>query len=50
MITSQTPAAVNPVNLGAMTKKELLEYADEHGVDGVKGSMRKADIIAVIEG
>ena len=47
MITSQAPAAVD---LESMTKKELLEYADEHGVDGVKGSMRKADIIAVIEG
>nr|DAP26817.1 MAG TPA: dimeris T4 recombination endonuclease VII [Caudoviricetes sp.] len=33
-----------------MTKAQLLEYAGENGVEGVSSSMRKADIIAVLEG
>nr|DAT21047.1 MAG TPA: dimeris T4 recombination endonuclease VII [Caudoviricetes sp.] len=33
-----------------MTKAQLLDYAWENGVDGVSSSMRKADIIAVLEG
>lgn len=32
-----------------MTKTELLDYADENGVEGVSGSMRKADILAAIK-
>ena len=32
-----------------MTKQELLEYAEAHGITGVSSSMTKADIIAVIE-
>lgn len=33
-----------------MTKSQLLDYAEANGVDGVSGSMRKADIIKTIEG
>jgi hypothetical protein len=33
-----------------MTKSELLAYADKSGVEGVSGSMKKADILAEIEG
>lgn len=33
-----------------MTKARLLSYAEEHGIEGVSGSMKKAEIIAVIEG
>nr|DAL97701.1 MAG TPA: hypothetical protein [Caudoviricetes sp.] len=33
-----------------MTKAQLLDYAMGNGVDGVSSSMRKADIIAVLEG
>ena len=33
-----------------MTKAQLLDYADEHGIDGVSGAMKKADIISTIEG
>jgi hypothetical protein len=33
-----------------MTKAQLLNYADENGVTGVSGSMKKADIISAIEG
>ena len=32
-----------------MTKAELLNYADEHGVEGVSSSMKKADILDVLE-
>nr|DAF38611.1 MAG TPA: dimeris T4 recombination endonuclease VII [Caudoviricetes sp.] len=32
-----------------MTKAELLDYADENGVEGVSSSMKKADILAVLE-
>lgn len=32
-----------------MTKAELLDYADENGVEGVNSSMKKADILAVLE-
>lgn len=38
------------VNLLGMTKAQLLNYADEQGIDGVSGRMNKADIINVIEG
>lgn len=37
-------------DMSSMTKAELLEYAESRGVDGVSGAMRKADIIAVLEG
>lgn len=33
-----------------MTKAELLDYADKKGVESVSSSMKKADILAVIEG
>jgi hypothetical protein len=33
-----------------MTKAQLLDYAGENGVDGVDGSMRKAEIIEALEG
>nr|DAG62412.1 MAG TPA: recombination endonuclease VII [Bacteriophage sp.] len=33
-----------------MTKAQMLEYADENGVEGVSSSMKKADILAVLEG
>lgn len=33
-----------------MTKAQLLEYANENGVEGVKSSMTKAQIIEAIEG
>ena len=33
-----------------MTKAELLDYAQEHGVEGVGGSMKKAGILAAIRG
>ena len=33
-----------------MTKTQLLSYAEGNGVDGVSGSMTKAQIIAQIEG
>jgi len=32
-----------------MTKAQLLQLADEEGVDGLSGSMKKADIIDAIE-
>jgi hypothetical protein len=33
-----------------MTKAQLLAYAEENGITGVSSSMKKAEIIAVIEG
>jgi hypothetical protein len=33
-----------------MTKAEMLAYADENGVEGVSSSMKKAKILAVLEG
>nr|DAF15959.1 MAG TPA: dimeris T4 recombination endonuclease VII [Caudoviricetes sp.]DAV19846.1 MAG TPA: dimeris T4 recombination endonuclease VII [Caudoviricetes sp.] len=33
-----------------MTKAEMLAYADENGVKGVSSSMKKAEILAVLEG
>lgn len=32
-----------------MTKQELLEYAEAHGITGVSSSMTKAEIQAAIE-
>lgn len=40
----------DPVNLDSMTKAQLLEYAEENGIEGVSSSMLKADILAVIKG
>lgn len=46
-----TPAeSDNVANLADMTKSQLLNFAKENGVEGVNGSMRKADIMSVIEG
>lgn len=28
----------------------MLDYAEEHGVEGVNGSMKKADILTVLKG
>jgi hypothetical protein len=33
-----------------MTKAQLLSYAADNGIWGVSGSMRKADILAALEG
>jgi len=32
-----------------MTKAQLLNYAQENGVSGVSGSMKKADILTAIK-
>ena len=33
-----------------MTKAQLLDYAEENGVEGVNSSMKKAEILTVLEG
>jgi hypothetical protein len=40
--------AENAVDLSSMTKAELLEFAEQHGIDGVNSSMLKADIYNTI--
>lgn len=45
------PLAVTPtdnVDLQSMTKGQLLDYAKASGIDGVSGSMKKAEIISAI--
>lgn len=37
------------IDLGNMTKKELLAYADEMGIEGLNDRMLKADIIERIK-
>lgn len=37
-------------DLSGMTKAELLDYAEEKGVGTVNSSMKKADILAALEG
>jgi branched-subunit amino acid aminotransferase/4-amino-4-deoxychorismate lyase len=37
-------------DLESMTKAQLLEYAEQNGITGVNSSMKKAEIIAAIEG
>lgn len=37
-------------DLSAMTKAEMLQFADKNGVSGVNSSMRKADILTAIQG
>lgn len=36
------------VDLSAMTKAELLEFAENNGIDGVDSSMLKAEIYEII--
>lgn len=36
-------------DFSAMTKAQLLDYAQQNGIEGVSSSMLKADILAVIE-
>nr|DAW39150.1 MAG TPA: hypothetical protein [Caudoviricetes sp.] len=33
-----------------MTRVEMLDYAEKNGVEGVSSSMKKADILAVLQG
>ena len=35
-------------DLSAMTKAQLLDFAEQNGIEGVSSSMLKADILAVI--
>lgn len=45
------PLAVTPaddVDLQSMTKGQLIDYANANSIDGVSGSMKKAEIISVI--
>lgn len=44
------PAPKNPADLDAMTKAELLRYAQKNGIPGVSGSMLKAEILDVVRG
>lgn len=37
-------------DLTDMTKAELLQYAADIGADGVSSSMKKAEILAVLQG
>ena len=39
----------NSVDLSEMTKAELLEFAEENGIEGVSSSMLKAEIYEVVE-
>lgn len=43
------PLSVTP-DLSSMTKTQLLDYAEQTGVTGVRSSMTKAQIVAAIEG
>ena len=38
------------LDLDGMTKNQLLDYAAQNGVGGVNSAMKKADIIAIING
>ena len=38
-----------PLDLESMTKAELLQYADELGIEGLNDRMLKADIIKAIQ-
>ncbi|HZK24524.1 MAG TPA: Rho termination factor N-terminal domain-containing protein [Oscillospiraceae bacterium] len=44
------PASAMPVDLEAMTKTELMDFANEHGIEGLNARMLKADIIVAIKG
>lgn len=48
MITPEDTA--NAANLLGMTKAQLLNYAADNGIGGVSAAMRKAEILAVLEG
>ncbi|TQR33976.1 hypothetical protein C7Y45_18445 [Brevibacillus brevis] len=37
-------------DLDAMTKSELLQFASDHGIEGVSSTMLKAEIITAIKG
>lgn len=37
-------------NLESMTKADLLQFAADHGIEGLSSSMLKADMIAAIKG
>lgn len=34
----------------AMTKKEIIEFGHDHGIEGLNRHMKKAEIIATIKG
>ena len=36
-------------DFSAMTKAQLLDYAQQNGIEGVSSSMLKADILSVIK-
>ena len=36
-------------DIHSMTKAQLLEYAEQNGIEGVNSSMLKADILRIIE-
>lgn len=40
--------ADDSAGLSSMTKSELIAYAKENGIDGVSGSMTKAQIYEII--
>ncbi len=48
--STEQPESSEPLNLSGMTKAQLLDYAGEHGIEGVDGDMKKADILAAIRG
>lgn len=50
MTLSLMTAGADAPDLSDMTKAQLLAYAEENGIPGVSGTMKKADIISVLEG
>ena len=43
-------ASLSTPDFSSMTRTQMLDYAESHGVEGVNGSMRKADILTVPRG
>lgn len=48
MIELLTVEPTEDVNLSGMTKAELLEFAEQNGIEGVSSSMLKAEIYNAI--
>lgn len=44
------PLSQQPTDYNAITKAELLAIAEGAGIGGVSGAMKKADIIAALQG
>lgn len=50
LLSEPAPQNAETIQFSSMTKAQLLNYAEDNGVEGVSSSMKRAQIVEILEG